>query len=145
MRGVITLDAIPTAMRDFLWICYVNADCDYLAYLVHDLALILLPIALFQLYTTKVTVMGLRIPRRRWPRRSCNLSQWRPPLFCSPIERTNENMPHSFDKGANVRRITPYSAAWGALFRSRPCRAKTHHPPCAEYSHLHNVWANLQI
>ena len=48
-------------------------------------------------------------------------------------------------KGANVRGITPYSAAWGALFRSRPCRAKTHHPPCEEYSHLHNVWANLQI
>ena len=50
-----------------------------------------------------------------------------------------------YDQGANVRRITPYSAAWGALFRSRPCRAKTHHPPCEEYSHLHNVWANLQI
>ena len=55
------------------------------------------------------------------------------------------HMPIRKHKGANVRRITPYSAAWGALFRSRPCRAQAHHPPCEEYSHLHYVWANLRI
>ena len=68
-----------------------------------------IPNTWFQLYNTKVAIMGLRMPRRRWPRRQGNLFQWRPPLCVVLFKRTNETVPYNNPMAGLIPRRPPCS------------------------------------